>query len=143
MSHLTIFFLRKKKWFTPNQSKCELTFNIDAATEAENVYHTISTALPGINITQPECLTLLGSPLHTAGLRNAIGSARTTIRRLCTRLRRLDRHTAVFFLSKYVSAPRVQYLLRSSPAYLEPGRARPHRQHCPPHASGGVQRGHH
>ena len=48
-----------------NQSECELTFNIDAATEAKNVYHTISTALPGINITQPECLTLHSARPYT------------------------------------------------------------------------------
>ena len=102
-----------------NRSKCELTFTGHVPAEVENVTNTISTVLPGIKTIQPECLTLLGSPLHSAGLRESISSAHTVIRRLCNRIRLLDRHTALFFLSKYVSAPRVQYLLRSSPAYLE------------------------
>ena len=102
-----------------NMTKCELFVPTDAPGEVEQVYNTISAALPEIKVTRPEQLTLLGSPLHKTGLSVSIESAHTTISRLCSRLRLLDRHTALFFLSKYVSAPRVQYLLRSSPAYLE------------------------
>ena len=103
-----------------NSSKCELTVISDSEAAAENITSVISSVLPGIKVIAPEELTLLGSPLHHAGLSEFIRSAHTTISRLCTRVRLLDRHTALFFLSKYVSSPRVQYLLRSSPAYLEP-----------------------
>ena len=99
-----------------NMSKCEVTFKGDSPSEAS----AISSVLPDIKVVHAEDLELLGSPLHNSGLCGFIRSAHMTISRLCTRIRLLDRHTALFFLSKYVSAPRVQYLLRSSPAFLEP-----------------------
>ena len=102
------------------RSKCELTINSGTLAATENIANTISSVLPDIKIIHPEQLTLLGSPLHHEGLSDFVRSAHTTISRLCTRICLLDRHTALFFLSKYVSAPRVQYLLRSSPAYLDP-----------------------
>ena len=40
------------------------------------------------------------------------------IKTLCSRIRSLDTHTALFFLAHYIAAPRLQYLLRSSPMYL-------------------------
>ena len=103
-----------------NRSKCEMTINSGTPAATENIANTISSVLPDIKIIHPEQLTLLGSPLHHEGLSDFVRSAHTTISRLCTRICLLDRHTALFFLSKYVSAPRVQYLLRSSPAYLDP-----------------------
>ena len=77
----------------------------------------IQTALPGIRETALDRLTLLGAPLDEASIQAATETAATTVSMLCDRIRALDTHSAIFFLTHHVSAPRLQYLLRSSPMY--------------------------
>merc|ERR1712212_157595 len=62
-------------------------------------------------------VTLLGSPLHEHGLTVAARKAAEMVSLLCTRLQSLEAHLGFFFLSHYVSAPRLTYLLRSCPIF--------------------------
>ena len=80
----------------------------------------VRTTLPEIIDTPLDTATLLGSPLTTKCLPSAVEAATALIRRLCDHLKHLDRHTALFFLVHFVSAPRLLYLLRSAPLYLVP-----------------------
>ena len=102
-----------------NSSKCEFTV---IGTPPAQIYVSIAGRLeatvPGIRETPLACLTLLGSPLTETGIQLATESAAGTVSSLCDRIRGLDTHTAVFFLAHYISAPRLQYLLRSSPMYI-------------------------
>ena len=79
----------------------------------------VKKVLPDITETPLTCLQLLGSPLHDAGISTASDSARDTIARLCRRVKSLDRHTGLFFLAHYVSAPRLTYLIRSAPLFKD------------------------
>ena len=101
-----------------NSAKCVITLlgrppdNIRAS-----IVGMMEDVLPGILETPLDHLNLLGSPLHDSGIQAATETAADTVSTLCNRVRALDSHTAVFFLTHHVSAPRLQYLLRSSPIY--------------------------
>ena len=101
-----------------NDKKCEFTLlgmpSDDVHTSAVRMIHE---ALPASTELPLDSVSLLGSPLSDAGLSTAAHTASDIITRMCDRLRQLDSHSATFFLAHYVSAPRLQYLLRSSPMY--------------------------
>ena len=101
-----------------NASKCEVAV-LDGleGTLRESVVRDVKVALPDISETPLARLQLLGSPIHEDGLPCATDSVLDTISRLCERVHYLDRHTGLFFLAHYVSAPRLIYLLRSTPLY--------------------------
>ena len=63
-------------------------------------------------------LTLLNSPVFAEGIPKALEKTKHLISNLCNRIRGLDAHTALFFLTHHSSAPRLNYLLRSAPMYL-------------------------
>ena len=101
-----------------NSAKCELTVLGNLSEDRRSsIVKEMQAALPGIRETPLSSLTLLGSPLDATGIQAATESAADTVSTLCNRILALDTHTAVFFLSHHVSAPRLQYLLRSSPMY--------------------------
>ena len=101
-----------------NSAKCELTIRGNLTDDhRSSIVKGMQATLPGIRETPLNCLTLLGSPLDETGIQAATETAADTVPTLCNRIRGLDTHTAVFFLSHHVSAPRLQYLLRSSPMY--------------------------
>ena len=64
-----------------------------------------------------EQLSLLGSPISDGGFEQSLEASRRKVEVFCDRVRKLDAHTALFFLVHFASAPRLQYLLRTSPAY--------------------------
>ena len=101
-----------------NPAKCEVTI-IDEVPQSSRdaAIDGIRSALPEIVETPLDSVTLLGSPLMTTSLATAVESTIDVIKLLCSRLKHLDRHTAIFFLVHYVSAPRLLYLLRSAPLY--------------------------
>lgn len=104
-----------------NASKCEVAFLGSPTSPLHGpALDAITNTLTDIRETQLPDLTLLGAPLTDGGLTVAVGTASATVERLCSRLRHLDSHTAIFFLAHYVSAPRLSYLLRSAPVYKEP-----------------------
>ena len=50
----------------------------------------------------------------------ALDKAKSTISRLCQRLKHLDSHAAVFFLTHHASATKLGYLFRTSETFLRP-----------------------
>ena len=58
-----------------------------------------------------------GSLLSESVLESAIEKARNNFNLLCQRILSLDAHRAMFFLTHYVSAPQLTYLLRSAPVF--------------------------
>ena len=71
-----------------------------------------------INIRNETDFTLLNSPIFPEGISSALSQAKHLVQNLCNRIELLDSHTALFFLSSYVSAPRLTYLMRTTPMHL-------------------------
>ena len=101
-----------------NNNKCEVTILGKISDElSTSTFQEVQAALPGVKETLLDRLSLLGSPLNETGVQTTQETAAETILLLCERIRGLDPHTGLFFLTHYTSAPRLQYLLRSSPMY--------------------------
>ena len=101
-----------------NAAKCEVTVLDDPGEEQQaSLIREVKSVLPNISETPVSRLHLLGSPLHEGGIPDATNTVLKTISTLCERVRYLDRHTGLFFLAHHVSAPRLIYLLRSTPLY--------------------------
>ena len=77
--------------------------------------------VPDIGETPLEELSLLGAPLGGVSTADSLTTCINNIKTICQRVGLLDAHWAIFFLSRYVSAPRVSYKLRTSPLYEETG----------------------
>ena len=103
-----------------NVTKCEVTV-MDGPTEAEHAaaISEVQHELTEITETPLTRLQLLGSPIYEAALPGATSTVFDTVSRMCERIRCLDRHTGLFFLAHHVSAPRLMYLLRSTPLYRD------------------------
>ena len=101
-----------------NPAKCEVAyFGPPQDMGSRTAVDVIKEVMPGILVTSPNELTLLGSPLLEEGLIPAAERAKKMVSLLCDRLLSLEPHLAFFFLSHYVSAPRLTYLLRSCPIF--------------------------
>ena len=101
-----------------NPAKCEITV-LGGPSSAAHQY-AIGRAgeiMPNIRETSLGNLSLLGSPLGTNSMESSEHACVERVKMICQRLAPLDAHWALFFLSRYVSAPRVNYLLRVSPMY--------------------------
>ena len=79
---------------------------------------TLRNVQPGIEEIHINDFTLLGSPVEVGGLESAISKCAQRVERVCERLRLLDAHWALFFLTRFTSAPRVSHILRTCPSYL-------------------------
>ena len=104
-----------------NHRKCEVAIlNSPAGTSQASALTAIRQVMPGIVETDRNNLNLLGSPLEPEGLDDSIAQCARKVELMCDRVKQLDSHWALFFLTKYASAPRFNHLLRTSPAYLLP-----------------------
>ena len=104
-----------------NARKCEVAFLGPSSSPTRSLSTAaIRDILPDISETPLPSLSLLGSPLRDEGIPAALHSSSELVSRLTSRLRTLDSHTALFFLTHHVSAPRLTHLLRSVPAFKEP-----------------------
>ena len=63
---------------------------------------------------------ILNSPIYPEATSVAVSKSTELIERMCKRIKMLDSHIGLFFLTHYTSAPRLNYLLRTAPLYLEP-----------------------
>ena len=77
----------------------------------------LSTLLPGLKEVPKDKLTLLGSPILPESIPHATTKVSGLVRTICDRIKLLDAHTGLFFLTHHTSAPRLNYLLRSAPLY--------------------------
>ena len=101
-----------------NSRKCEfaqLSANMNTQRQSR-----LASLLPGMKTRTKEDLTLLNSPVHPEATKLALTKSTTVIQRMCDRIKKLDSHTGLFFLTNYTSAPRLNYLLRTAPLYIEP-----------------------
>ena len=96
-------------------AKCEVTFLGERGSlkHRDGLAHVqrVLTIFKEVDLNE---LMLLGSSLSEGCFENAIETAKSNHSRLCLRILSLDAHTEMFFLTLYVSAPQLTYLLRSA-----------------------------
>ena len=102
-----------------NPNKCEVTY-LSPVSQSTIANSQLKSLLPGLKITPITELTLLNSPILPDAISNAIDDSSRTIKTICNRIIHLDSHTALFILTHYTSTPRLNYLMRSAPVYLNP-----------------------
>ena len=79
----------------------------------------IQNSVPGVKTVDHNNLSLLNSPIFPEAIPDSIKKIKETINLLCERIKALDAHTGLFLLSHYCSAPRLNYLMRSSPTFYQ------------------------
>ena len=104
-----------------NPSKSEVTvLGTSATSDHENILAQIRQQVPDIVETPLNDLALLGSSLGDGALVESLARCSRKVQLICQRVKLLDAHWDLFFLTRYASAPRVSYVLRTSPAYVLP-----------------------
>ena len=104
-----------------NPRKSEVTvLGTSAAVDHAHIIAQIRQRVPDIVETPLNDLALLGSSLGDGALAESLSRCSSKVDLICARLKHLDAHWALFFLTRYASAPRVSYVLRTSPAYVLP-----------------------
>ena len=104
-----------------NPMKSEVTvLGALSAPDYDLVVSSVRQVVPSIVETPLNTLSLLGSSLGVEGLNESLAQCSDKVNLMCHRVKNLDAHWALFFLTRYVSAPRVNYVLRTSPAYTKP-----------------------
>ena len=102
-----------------NSRKCELLILERSREEKRRVEQMFRELLPGIKVVSPAEGTLLGAPLSDEGLAAAVGAKRQDLERLVSRLEQIERHQAFSLLKNCLAIPKLQYVLRASPAYKQ------------------------
>ena len=74
--------------------------------------------LAGVSVDEACDLSLLGSPLDIQGIPGAIHEKREALERMTSKLEVLNPHQAFVLLKNDFAIPKLQYVLRASPAYL-------------------------
>ena len=77
------------------------------------------TAVPGLQVTEPKCTTLLGTPLgDIASISAAICAKIVFLKKMGERLCNLDAHDALLLLRHSFAIPKLLNILRTSPCFL-------------------------
>ena len=103
-----------------NQAKCEAFVYGGEETSRAAAIDRIRATAPTISLPSRVELCLLGSPVLPEGIANALEVKINNIRLLTSRLEELQAHHALFLLKNCLAAPKVLYVLRSSPAWTRP-----------------------
>ena len=99
-----------------NGRKCELTILNDSMPEAtEALFRGL---LPGVRVVEACDLSLLGAPVDMRGVPGTINEKREALERMTSKLEVLNPHQAFVLLKNAFAIPKLQYVLRASPAYL-------------------------
>lgn len=99
-----------------NSSKCELSIlNDDRQEETVALFRGV---LPEVKVVQTCNLSLLGAPLDQRGIPGSICDKKEGLDKMASKLELLDSHQAFVLLRNAFAIPKLQYILRASPAYL-------------------------
>ena len=77
--------------------------------------------IPGANITPRSDARMLEAPLTDEAAEAVIANKIEELVRIVDRLQHIDEHSALFLLRNFIWIPKLQYLLRASPLYCQPG----------------------
>ena len=102
-----------------NPAKSEISNIGLSQTEFTEAVSSIDTILSGVSITPIEELSILGSPIHQVGIRNSLANKLASFNSMSDKLSSIDSHPAFFLLKNCLSFPKLVFLLRSAPCFLE------------------------
>ena len=74
--------------------------------------------LPGARVVEACDLSLLGAPVAIQGIPGTIREKREALEKMTSKLEVLSPHQAFVLLKNAFAIPKLQYVLRASPAYL-------------------------
>jgi hypothetical protein len=100
-----------------NQKKCELIILNHSREEKLHTMELFRGLLPELRFKQASESNLLGAPLSEEGISSAIREKCEDLRRMTTRLNMIENHMAFTLLKNCFALPKLQYILRASPAY--------------------------
>ena len=98
-----------------NTDKCELCF---LGPHDGRVLHQFRGVAPLIKVVNKSNLTLLGAPIFPEAVREVLDPKLTALRLMCSRLEKLDSHTALFLLRNAFALPKMTYFLRAAPCFV-------------------------
>ena len=100
-----------------NKTKCELLILDHTEEERERTEELFKEAVPGVKVVPKLESRLLGAPLTEEGVAAAIAEKKCDLERVTARLKLIENHQAFALLKSCFSLPKLQYILRASPAY--------------------------
>jgi len=109
-----------KSGLSLNIKKCELFAFGGSAKDREEAINQANVLLPQAQILGSESLMLLGAPLLPQAVNEVFKSKVSELRLLCKRLPLMSTHESLCLLKFALFAPKVNYLLRCTPAYKRP-----------------------
>lgn len=104
-----------------NQNKCELVILNHTGEEAQRTEESFRELLPEIKIVSASESSLLGAPLTEFGISEVLSTKREDLERMVARLQLIENHQAFALLKNCFALPKLQYILRASPAYNHEG----------------------
>lgn len=104
-----------------NQRKCELIMLNHSRDDESRTERLFRELLPELEVVPLTNSSLLGAPLSEEGIRDAILERRADLERMVARLKLIENHQAFVLLKNCFALPKLQYLLRASPAYKRRG----------------------
>jgi len=100
-----------------NFKKCELIIFSEDVEVRQNIYSQFESVASGIKLMDFEVTSLLGCPLSTEGLEQAISAKTMDLERMSEMLLHLTSHTAYFLLKNSIGIPKLNYILRCCPTW--------------------------
>ena len=100
-----------------NYNRSEFSISRRTDSTLHTLLSDIRRVMPDIDEVDCGDLSLLGSHLDADSLYSTISQCKRKVELMCERVQNLDAHWALFFITKYASAPRFNHILRTSPAY--------------------------
>jgi len=105
---------------TLNSSKCELFTKGFTTEEAAEIVQKFDRLLPGIQVVDEDCLQLLGAAVFEEAVDTALQEKAEQLGNLYDRLPLLSHHVALFLLQNALGIQKINYFLRTSPAFTCP-----------------------
>lgn len=100
-----------------NAAKCELFIRGYSQPEEEHILRRFNSTLSGISQTHAPKLELLGAPLTDEAIPTILKAKNQQVATMCRRLKHLSAHSAFFLLKNCIGIPKLNYFLRTCPAY--------------------------
>jgi len=102
-----------------NDKKCQLMILHHSGEDALRTVGLFRGLLPEVEVVSEAEGSLLGAPLSEEGLAAAVSEKCEDLRRMVSRLELIESHQAFALLKSCFAIPKLQYILRASPAYRQ------------------------
>lgn len=100
-----------------NTTKCEFFPCSPAALESSN---RLASLIPGMKIVDRGSLSLLGAPIFSEGVGDALQAKTKTLASLAVHFRNLPAHVSLTLLRSCFSMPKLNYIIRATPTWKFP-----------------------